>query len=107
MTVRPLTARDLGTVTELWNGRMTFDPVTVDRMATVTVGDPTVDPDAAVVAEQGGKIVAVGVFGRRAVVTAGERDADAVHLKIIFYRDRHADALAPVLARLATVARRL
>ncbi len=107
MTVRPLTSRDLGAVVELWNGRMTFDPVTVDRMAAATVGDPTVDPDAAVVAEQGGKIVAVGVFGRRAAPAPDERDADAVHLKVIFYRDRHADALAPVLARLATVARRL
>lgn len=107
MTVRPITSRDLGAVAELWNARMAFDPVTADRLAAVSVGDPTVDPDAAVVAEQGGNIVAVGVFGIRAAPGPDDRDADAVHLKIILYRDRHADALAPVLARLATVARRL
>lgn len=105
--VRPLTSRDLGAVAELWNARMTFDPVTADRLAGVSVGDPTVDPDAAVVAEHGGKLAAVGVFGMRAVPAPGERDADAAHLKIMVFREGREDALEAVLARLAVVAKRL
>ena len=105
MTVRSLTAQDLPAVSELWNAVLVHDPVGADRIASISLGDPTVGPEARLVAWEG-DVPAGFAFGTiRSGPETGEDDK-ALHLKAFAFAAGREDAGKKLLDAIEAFARR-